>query len=173
MPGPPLPQKRATKFVFSKFFTFVTEYNKILETKFPGAMKVYRVFTVGLKDFTRDLTDYVKVTRKTLSTNNGVRDLSTTELDVYYRMPKEIWRVAPTLLISALPFMNYVMFPLAYYFPKRLLSSHFWSLQQKSQFTIEDQKRRLFHYRPVFRALQANVTLVRDKALLKSCREAR
>jgi len=107
-----------------------------LETKFPGAMKVYRVFTVGLKDFTRDLTDYVKVTRKTLSTNNGVRDLSTTELDVYYRMPKEIWRVAPTLLISALPFMNYVMFPLAYYFPKRLLSSHFWSLQQKSQFTI-------------------------------------
>lgn len=66
-----------------------------------------------VKDFARDLTDYLKISTKVLLASNGIRGLNSAELDVYYRMPKEIVRVAPTLLISALPFMNYVMFPIA------------------------------------------------------------
>jgi len=64
-----------------------------------------------LKDFSRELGDYVRVSRKVLQ--SSTRDLNSSELELYYRMPKEILRVAPTLLISALPFMNYIMFPIA------------------------------------------------------------
>lgn len=42
-----------------------------------------------------------------------VIELSLKEVDLYYRMPAEIQRVGPTLLISALPLANYIVFPIA------------------------------------------------------------
>jgi len=46
-----------------------------------------------------------------------------------------------------------------------LLSSHFWSIQQKAQFTQERTLKRLYNFRPVLRALQANVVLIRNSEL--------
>lgn len=43
-----------------------------------------------------------------------------------------------------------------YVFPKQLLTSHFWSLQQRTQFAVNDQKARLHHYKPVFRLIFSN-----------------
>ncbi|XP_035707075.1 uncharacterized protein LOC110848636 isoform X2 [Folsomia candida] len=139
-PPRPIKPKKVTKFFLFKFFEFV---KKFPEKKFPGAMNVYRVFTIGVKEFAKELADYVRISGKVIMSSNGIRNLNSTELDIYYRMPKEVTRVAPTLIISALPFMNYIMFPIAYYFPKRLLSSHFWSLQQKSQFAIDLHQRKV------------------------------
>ncbi len=65
------------------------------------------------KDFLKDLSDFVKISTKTMMGSNRLKDLSREELDLYYLFPKEVSRVAPTLLISALPFMNYIMFPIA------------------------------------------------------------
>ena len=30
-----------------------------------------------------------------------------------FQYPKDVWKVSPTLIISALPFANYVIFPIA------------------------------------------------------------
>lgn len=59
----------------------------------------------------------------------------------------------------------------SYKFPKTFLSSHFWSLQQKSQFAIELQKKRLVNQRPVLRHLQSQVASIRDEKLREMCRE--
>ncbi|KAJ8932599.1 hypothetical protein NQ318_023381 [Aromia moschata] len=72
-------------------------------------------------------------------------------------MPKDMRKVAPVLLISALPFTNYIIFPLAYMFPRYLLCSHFYTLQQKSEFGLIALKQRLNHNRPVFRHLQSQL----------------
>lgn len=54
-------------------------------------------------------------------------------------------------------------------FPKRLLSSHFWSLQQKLDFSLQDHKQKLYYYRPVFRHLQARVVTISDVSLKQKC----
>lgn len=91
-------------------------YEKILELRFPKAMRVYRVFSVGIKDFYQDSKDFVRVkglARSAIKNGGGIQSLTGKDIDVFYRMPREMLRVAPVLLISALPFANYVVFPVA------------------------------------------------------------
>jgi len=49
IPGPPKREKKVTNFLFKKFFAFVQGYQDMMEKKFPDAMKVYRVFILGVK----------------------------------------------------------------------------------------------------------------------------
>ena len=90
---------------------------------------------------------------------------------VYFQTPKDMLRVGPVLLISALPFANYIVFPLAYLLPKQLLSHQFWTTEQKEKFQIIDVSKRLHYYRPVFRHLQSKLNLVSlEDDLQEKCR---
>lgn len=122
---PPPDEKKAPKFskdlklnvrryVFSKYIEAVKNYDKVLEKRFPAAMNVYRVFVVGMKDFYADLMKLMKITRIIKKSENGMRALTRKELELYYQMPQDMRRIAPVILISILPFANYVIFPLAY-----------------------------------------------------------
>ena len=55
---------------------------------------------------------------------------------LYLNLPSDLIRTSPVLLISALPFAQNVVFPVALMFPKLLLSSHFWSEQVEAYFEI-------------------------------------
>lgn len=71
-------------------------------------------------------------------------------------------KVAPVLIFSVLPFTNYIIFPLTYYFPRQLLCSHFWTLQQRVEFQMEYLRKRLVNHRPAFRCLQAELDKMKD-----------
>ncbi|KAL1516612.1 hypothetical protein ABEB36_000502 [Hypothenemus hampei] len=73
------------------------------------------------------------------------------EIELYHQMPKDMIKVAPTLIFSALPFALYFVLPLVYALPKQLLTSHFWTPEQREQFQIAYLKDRLLHNRQVFR----------------------
>ncbi|XP_055626249.1 LETM1 domain-containing protein 1 [Toxorhynchites rutilus septentrionalis] len=148
-------------YVFSRFFDYVKNYDKVLEKKFPSAMHVYRVFLVGVKDFFNDMKRLVKITKIVYTHDNDLRCLTRKEIELYYQMPRDMKKVAPVLLISALPFANYVVFPLAYMYPRKFLTSHFWSIQQKVDFAQEDLKQRLYYNRRVFRCMQAKLDVLR------------
>lgn len=100
-------------YVFTRYIDYVQNYDKVLESKFPSAMHVYRVFLVGVKDFYNDMKKYLKVSRIHSNSPEGLRALTRKELELYLQLPKDMKKVAPVLLISALPFANYVIFPLA------------------------------------------------------------
>ncbi|KAK9499813.1 hypothetical protein O3M35_002783 [Rhynocoris fuscipes] len=165
--GPLSPLK---KYVFTTYVNFIKNYEFQLEKRFPSAFKIYRIFKVGAQDLYRDIKLFIVIRKKLNLHNRNLRCLTRKELELYYQMPKDMIRVAPVLLISALPFTNYVVFPLAYLFPRQLLSSHFWSIQQKTQFAVLDQKSRLKYYKPVFRCLQAKLRLVKSDPLYISWR---
>jgi len=55
-----------------------------------------------------------------------------------------------------------------YYFPKYLLSSHFWSLQQRFNFALEDHTKSLHYFKPTFRSMQSRVSSVQDVNLRAS-----
>lgn len=129
-------------------------------------MRVYRIFTVGLKDFVRDLKDYFRIIRLLNSPEkNRFQSLTRREIELYHQMPKDMFKVAPVLLLSPLPFAYYIVFPLAYFFPRILLSSHFWTLQQKAEFNLFYLNRRLQHNRPLFRCVQEQLDLVKGNKL--------
>ncbi|XP_052872736.1 LOW QUALITY PROTEIN: LETM1 domain-containing protein 1 [Anopheles cruzii] len=148
-------------YVFSRFFDYVKNYDKVLEKKFPSAMHVYRVFLVGVRDFFNDMKKLVKVTKIVYTHDNDLRCLTRKEIELYYQMPRDMKKVAPVLLISALPFANYVIFPLAYMYPRTLLTSHFWSIQQKAEFAQIDLRNRLVYNRRVFRCMQSKLEVLK------------
>lgn len=156
------------RYVFDKFMQFVQGYEAILEKRFPRVFRVYQVFSVGTLEFYRDAKLYARISMD-IRQGKSFRDLTSEEIDKYYSMPKEMIRVAPVLFISVLPFANYIIFPLAYMFPRQLLSSHFWSLQQKLDFALILHKQRLHRYRPVFRHLQLKVDSIAEDNLRKNC----
>lgn len=167
-PKPLYKREEAKKFRFyiaNRYVEFLTKYESALAKRFPSAMQVYRIFMDGIKYFFKDVKDYLRIVTLLNIKGNRLKDLSRTEIELYYQMPKDMIKVAPVLILSALPFANYVIFPLAYFFPRHLLCSHFWNLQQKSEFRIIILQRRLIHNRPVFRHLQAPLPELKENPL--------
>lgn len=153
--------KKIRFYVLSRYVEYLKNYDKILEKRFPGAMRVYRVFMDGVKDFIRDTKEYFMIIRILNTPGNNFSKLLRREIELYHQMPKDMRKVAPVLLLSTLPFAYYVILPLAYMFPRQLLCSHFWTLQQRSDFNLIFLKDRLIHNRPVFRHLQSQLDFLK------------
>lgn len=163
--------KKIRFYVLHRAAEYIKNYDKILEKRFPSATQVFRVFMVGVKDFYADMKEYMKIVRILNTSGTGFKSLTRKEIELYHQMPKDLMTVGPVLLISALPFANYVVFPLAYLFPRHLLTSHFWNLQQKNEFTILALKDRLLHHRPVFRHLQEQLKSLKGHELYEPWRK--
>lgn len=100
-------------YALDRFINYVKNYDKVLEKKFPGAMKVYRVFMDGVKFFSRDAFEYVKIRSRMLVDGKDVGEMTRCELELYYQMPNDIRKVGPVILISAIPFAHYLTMPIA------------------------------------------------------------
>lgn len=151
------------KYWFDKYMNYIKNYERTLEQRFPRTMQVYRVFSIGSKDVYTDLKKFVLAIKKQGS--NGIDSLTREELQLMHTMPRDLRKLSPLFLLSALPFTNYVIFPLAVYFPRYLLTSHYWTLQQKLDFTLSDHRSRLKHNRSLFRCMQMELKTIKDQTL--------
>ncbi|XP_063634541.1 LETM1 domain-containing protein 1 [Cydia splendana] len=151
-------------YIVERYIQYVKGYTKVLENRFPRAMQMYRVFSVGIKDFLKDLKRYIGLRIK-VAREQGFSNMSRQDIELYQKMPSDMLRIAPVLILSAIPFGNYVIFPLAFLKPRILLCSHFWSIQQRSEFTTQELTERLRNNKPVFRALQAKLDSIADSDL--------
>lgn len=151
------------KYWIFRYVDYIKNYEKVLERNFPATMHVYRVFSVGTKVFYQDLKRYMLVSKKLRT--EGPDALSRDELQLAFTMPKDLIRVSPILLISAIPFTFYIIFPLAFYFPHVVLTSHYWSIEDKLNFLLKEHKKRLRHNKPLFRCVQSQVRGVKDPKL--------
>ncbi|XP_037569672.1 LETM1 domain-containing protein 1-like [Dermacentor silvarum] len=149
------PLAKTGQYVFSKFKFFLEGYDKILR-KFPVAYRLHQVFVVGTKDLYQDVRTYMKISQD-LRSGKSVRELSRSELELYYRVPRDMLKMVPILTIISLPGTNFIMFPLIYLFPGHLLTWQFWSLEQRIDFAVAQQRKKVRNYRHVFRHLQTNV----------------
>lgn len=131
--------------------------------------KIYRY--LGAKEFYKDIIEYFRISRE-LSYGKPIRNFNYNELMILFNTPKDMVRVGPVLLLSVAPLAQYIIFPMAYVLPKYMLSSHFWSIQQRIQFQVSDHKNKLYYYRPVFRHLQSKLSIVsQENDLQHNCRQ--
>lgn len=149
---------KSQEMFYDRFFRYIKYWNKKLQTK---SVQIIRVFSIGMKDFYREIVVFIKA-RKKAKSHEQLRALSREEIELWYQIPKDIVTVAPLFIVSAAPFANYVLFPLAYIRPKYFLSSHFWSRQQRAQFWSDFLTKRLHYNLTVFRFLQANVVDIKN-----------
>lgn len=56
---------------------------------------------------------YLKITRILTSSPKGLKALNRQELELYMQMPRDMFKVAPTIILSSLPLVGYAVFPLA------------------------------------------------------------
>jgi len=80
-------------------------------------------------------------------------------------LPEDIVRVAPVLLLSALPFAQNIVFPLALLHPRKFLSTQFWTNIQKDEALLEDVKKRRRVHHLVIKSLQEKIPLFRNEDL--------
>ena len=143
--------------LFERFFEYLKGYEAILEKLLPKvAIKFYKTFSNGAKLLFRDMNDFLwvyHVLSSTTNWENACKSLSRKQLELYLTLPAELRRVAPVLAISAFPMAQNVIFPLALWAPKRLLSVHFWSDEIKKEVEDERVKHRHLYYRSVFKKL--------------------
>ncbi|XP_031846173.1 LETM1 domain-containing protein 1 [Nomia melanderi] len=144
---------------FNRYINYIKNYDRVLEKNFPQTMQIYKVFATGTKDFMGEVIKYVTTIQKPSTS------LTTKELQLTYTMRRDLIKMCPVLLISAVPFTNYVLFPLIYYFPRYFLTSHYWTPQQKLDFMVLDHKKRLKHNRPLFRCMQTELLNIKNKSL--------
>jgi hypothetical protein len=104
-------RENVRQYFFTRFFKYISTYDKVLEKKFPGAMHIYRVVMLGVKDFYGDMKMYFKI--QSIVNSKGITGLTRKEMELFIQMPKDMLKVAPVLLIASLPFANYVIFPIA------------------------------------------------------------
>lgn len=100
-------------YALDRFINYIKNYDKVLEKKFPGAMRVYRVFMDGVKFFGRDMRDYVKVRSQMVVGGRDIDTMTRRELELFYQMPNDMRKVGPIILLSAVPFAHYVTMPIA------------------------------------------------------------
>lgn len=153
-------------YIVQRYMEYVQNYTKVLEKRFPAAISMYRVFSIGISDFYKDLKVYIKLRIKVLK-DKGFDAFTRRDIELYHKMPEDMWRIAPVLFLSAIPFGNYLIFPLALLRPRKLLCSHFWSIQQRSEFLALDMKERLKHNRPIFRQLQSKLDSIHYDSPIK------
>lgn len=105
-------KEKLRTYIVQRYIDYVKNYTQVFEQRFPSLAKIYRIFSIGIKDFLRDLKTYIKLRMK-IAKNGGFSNMSRQEIELYQKMPSDMLRIAPVLILSAIPFGNYVIFPLA------------------------------------------------------------
>ena len=140
------------KYWIFRYIDYVKNYEKILNKNFPKTMQFYRVFSIGTKLFYEDLKRYMQVNKK--MRRHGIDSLTRDELQLVFTLPKDLIKITPVLLISAIPFTFYIIFPMAVYFPHIVLTSHYWSIQDKLNFMLKEHKKKLKYNKHLLKCIQ-------------------
>ncbi|XP_044752239.1 LETM1 domain-containing protein 1 [Coccinella septempunctata] len=164
-------EKKIKFYVVDRYILYLKDYEKHIEKRFPNAVGLYRSFKEGTKNFIRDVKLYYSIVRAINKKQKILRDFTRKEIELYDQLPRDMLKLTPILIFSALPFTNYVIFPLIYFFPKQLLSQHFWTIQQRVDFSRSFLHERLLHNKPIFRHLQEQLSRLKGHELYEPWRD--
>lgn len=104
-------KEKLRSYAIERYRSYLENYTKLLENRFPAAMRMYKVFSVGIREFYTDLKKYILLRIKI--SRSGFTNMTRQDIELYQKMPSDMIRILPVLIISAIPFGNYFIFPLA------------------------------------------------------------
>jgi len=127
-----------------KSIEYLKYYTTVLQNAFPDKIvETYNIFSRGTKQLMQDMRTYSRVKDSLVNAIDKGKahgKLSVRDYVIFINLHKDALRVAPVLIISAFPFAQNIIFPLALLYPKLFLSSQFLTNLQKEEI-IADQSR--------------------------------
>ncbi|CAL1536333.1 unnamed protein product [Lymnaea stagnalis] len=138
------PPARPRRFLLDKLISFITTSSDKLEKKIPSVFQVYRTFKTGVSGFVSDSKDFYKISTR-LWSGESLEHFTRRELELYRQFSKDLPVVGLIFVIVFAP-GGAAAFPLAYVFPRFLLSHHFWTSQQKEEFMKIAITKQVNHY---------------------------
>ncbi|KAK6729546.1 hypothetical protein RB195_006535 [Necator americanus] len=117
----------------SKPGSFSDRYDKFI-AQWPKVHTLHRMVVDGSRWCFSDIKTYLRIKRELSSKVKTLADLSMAELEVLVQMPIELPRVAVTAVLIPLPFGFYVVGFAIIFFPRLVLTRHFWSDVQRKEF---------------------------------------
>ena len=149
----PSKQMQAKEKLFFRLLDYLPGYEKAVSKIVPEKfVQVSRLFIRGVKLIFQDMKSFSSVH----SILSGTQDpekacltMSRQQLEIYETLPRDLLRVGPVIVLSALPMAQYAVFPIALMYPKKLLSHHFWTEEQKRDALREVQRDKHKFYRCV------------------------
>lgn len=149
--------------LFNKYVNYIKNFKYTLKRNFLEAVRVYNVFSTSTKNLILDIKKYYLIREKKVT--YGIHSLTIDELQLKYIIHKDLAKVHFVLLMCLIPFSSFIILPLAYYCPKCLLTSHYWTPQQKLDYMLLNQKKRLKHNKPLLRCMQAQLHTIKGQTL--------
>lgn len=120
---------------FKKFSAQGTSnFENSLRSRFPRAFKIYTILKNGTQRFGNESLMFLRIMKQLMQNPKSLESLKWNEVNVYRELPRDWKKVAPVMLIASFPFLNYIVLPLAYLYPQKLLCKQFWTPRQKAIF---------------------------------------
>jgi len=144
-------------WVREQFFNRILRYTEKLEKRFenltPETYKKYKSLSNGFKLLVQDIVKVAEMATE-LHYKPHYHLYKRKDLEAYLELPKDIKRVTPLLCIFPVPGGALICLPLASYFPRQFLSRHFWTEDQRQEFSLIAHKKRISYYRTLLRKLK-------------------
>lgn len=149
-------------YVTTKYVKYLDKFEHQFKTSLPTAHRLYRLFKDGTWELFADTKEYYSVFTQ-VKAGAPLSSFSCKQLHLYQQLPGDLLKSAPLIVAIALPFVQYLILPLAYYmYPKLLLCRYFWSDEQLKKFSAQDLESRYSHYPKVINYLITHSKEVKD-----------
>ncbi|KAK3782480.1 hypothetical protein RRG08_008337 [Elysia crispata] len=151
---PSLPRQ----YALSKLVTYLSDSIDKLENRLPRTYLAYKTARTGIRSFIGDAKEFYRITKE-LWSGKSLSDLSRKDLELYRQCSHDLPKMSIALLISLAP-GGVLIFPLAYMFPRVLLSHHFWTPKQKEEFLQLKLSRQIKHYHKLLSLLERKMLVI-------------
>ncbi|CAF0784682.1 unnamed protein product [Brachionus calyciflorus] len=139
--------------IVSSSKTSLKPYGSKLQQRYPKLYRFISVLKNGTSRFTKETFLFLNLKYKLWRNPNLIDQLTWKEVETYRQIPRDWKKVAPVMVVSSFPFLNYIILPIAYAYPHKLLSNQFWTLEQQLKFGEIDYYNKVKHYSTILELL--------------------
>jgi hypothetical protein len=135
--------------------SLMQKYENVLK-RWPKVYAMHRLFIDGCKWCWADLKCFYRIRRDIKNGERSLDDLSRQELEIYIQTREEIPKVVAILCTATLPLALYIFAFAIIFFPRYVLTRHFWRKEQREKFwTATLAKNQEQHYPPIVSHLKS------------------
>lgn len=129
---------------------FMRTYENFLNRRYPKVYIVHRLVVDGSKWCISDIKTYCRLRRDFLRGTRTIAELDQNELEILIQTNEEIAKLVVIAILIPLPMTVYILGAAVIFFPRLILTRHFWTNEQRRDFWVRSLDRSAkMHFRPI------------------------
>ncbi|CAG9538970.1 unnamed protein product [Cercopithifilaria johnstoni] len=134
---------------------WMERYESFLSRRYPKIYAVQRMVMNGCKWCWLDIKTYYRLKKDLRTKTRQISELKRSELQILLQCPSEITHIITLLMLLQLPVVGESLCVMLIFFPRFVLTRHFWTSDQRKKFWSTNLKRAArMHFVPLRKYLQ-------------------